>query len=116
MFIFLFYLSFVRIATVNLFTLVHFVGEKSKELDQRVEKPHEGPERAKKNGYFFHSRLNDFSESKIASKLKLMKNFTPLLCLDADKKKEDSFKFAYVYKGAKCAKQKKVYYVFGKVC
>ena len=28
----------------------------------RIELPHEGPERAKKHGYFFHATLNDFSE------------------------------------------------------
>ena len=30
----------------------------------RIEVAHEGPERSKKHGYFFHSTLNDFSESK----------------------------------------------------
>ena len=33
----------------------------------RIEVAHEGPERSKKHGYFFHSTLNDFSESKRVS-------------------------------------------------
>ena len=38
----------------------------------RIEVAHEGPERSKKHGYFFHSTLNDFSESKRIIVEKLM--------------------------------------------
>lgn len=30
----------------------------------RTEQPHEGPERKRKHGYFYHARLNDFSEGR----------------------------------------------------
>uniref|UniRef100_X2ATU5 Ubiquitin-like domain-containing protein n=1 Tax=Capitella teleta TaxID=283909 RepID=X2ATU5_CAPTE len=61
----------------------------------RVERPHEGPERKNKSGYFFHANLNDFSE-------------------DASYDKEEIWKFSYVYKGADKSHQKTLYYVFGK--
>ena len=38
----------------------HLAGKEN--LDKRIERPHEGPERSKKHGYFFHATLNDFSE------------------------------------------------------
>ena len=41
-------------------------------------------------------------------------NVPYLLLLDAVKEREEDYKFCYVYKGAAKAKQKKVYYVFGK--
>lgn len=48
----------------------------------RVERPHEGEERHKKHGYFYHSKLNDFSDV-------------------ADPAQEEAWKFCYVYKGMK---------------
>ncbi|CAH1774512.1 unnamed protein product [Owenia fusiformis] len=64
--------------------------------DKRIERPHEGPGKLQqKRGYFYHARLNDFSKS-------------------ADKTKEDDYKFKYVCQGPVKAKQKKLYYVFGK--
>ena len=36
--------------------------KKKKKMKERIELAHEGPERSKKHGYFFHSTLNDFSE------------------------------------------------------
>jgi len=48
-----------------------------------------------KTGYFYHPRLDDFSE-------------------DAEVRPEDSFKFHYVFKGPKKdGKEKKLYYVYG---
>ncbi|XP_074611518.1 uncharacterized protein LOC141866011 [Acropora palmata] len=48
-----------------------------------------------KTGYFYHPRLDDFSE-------------------DAEVRPEDSFKFHYVFKGPKKdGNQKKLYYVYG---
>ena len=38
--------------------------EMGTEKKERVERPHEGTEREKKHGYFFHAKLNDFSERK----------------------------------------------------
>ncbi|XP_064625727.1 uncharacterized protein LOC135486668 [Lineus longissimus] len=61
----------------------------------RIERPHEGPERDKKHGYFYHSRLTDFSEN-------------------ADEKKEEEFKFYYVFQGPNRTKQKQLHYVFGR--
>ncbi|KAK2181841.1 hypothetical protein NP493_377g00042 [Ridgeia piscesae] len=62
---------------------------------KRVEKPHEGPERSQKQGYFYHSRLNDFSP-------------------DASYDKEQDWKFRYVYKGPNRTRQKHLFYVYGK--
>ncbi len=33
-----------------------------KKKGERIELAHEGPERKKKHGYFYHATLNDFSE------------------------------------------------------
>lgn len=53
--------------------------------EERVEYPHEGPERQQKHGYFFHSRLQDFSEStKILSTYKM-------LILDLYKELDETF-------------------------
>ncbi|KAI0217635.1 hypothetical protein LSAT2_030639 [Lamellibrachia satsuma] len=62
---------------------------------KRVEKPHEGPERSHKRGYFYHSRLNDFSS-------------------DASYDKEQDWKFRYVYKGPNRTRQKQLFFVYGK--
>ena len=38
--------------------------DRKKKKKGRIELAHEGPERSKKHGYFFHSTLNDFSEGR----------------------------------------------------
>ncbi|CAD5125217.1 DgyrCDS13457 [Dimorphilus gyrociliatus] len=77
-------------------TIRYRYGEKSNEvLKDRIEKPHEGEDRIGKEGYFYHSRLNDFSQY-------------------GNKEKEDAHKFCYVYKGPNSTSDKKVHYVFGK--
>ena len=45
---------------------------------------------------------------------RLLPLYTFLLLSEADRKKEDEHKFRYVFKGPTKAKQKKLYYVFGK--
>ncbi|KAL3870045.1 hypothetical protein ACJMK2_042662 [Sinanodonta woodiana] len=63
---------------------------------KRKERTFEGEEEmTEKRHYFYHPRLKDFSEN-------------------ASEKKEDEFKFLYVTKGPARAKQKKLYYVYGK--
>ncbi|XP_041475217.1 uncharacterized protein LOC121423795 [Lytechinus variegatus] len=47
-----------------------------------------------KKGYFYHSRLDDYSEAAIA-------------------RKDDKYKFRYVYKGAPSTRGKKLFYVYG---
>ncbi|XP_013413447.1 uncharacterized protein LOC106175840 [Lingula anatina] len=66
-----------------------------KKKQKRTEKPHEVDKKQMKHGYFYHAKLNDYSE-------------------DAGYQKEDSFKFCYVNKGPESAKKKKLYYVYGK--
>ncbi|XP_074643057.1 uncharacterized protein LOC141900182 [Tubulanus polymorphus] len=61
---------------------------------RRRERPHEGPDRVQKKGYFYHAHLEDFSEN-------------------AELNKEAAFKFRYVCQGPRSSKQKKVYYVYG---
>ncbi|XP_033738825.1 uncharacterized protein LOC117326256 [Pecten maximus] len=58
-------------------------------------KPFEGTDRIDKDHYFYHARLNDFSEK-------------------GSREKEDDFKFMYVQKGPNRAKQKKLFYVYGR--
>ncbi|XP_068728237.1 uncharacterized protein [Montipora capricornis] len=59
--------------------------------DEKTEQDHSRV----KTGYFYHPRLDDFSE-------------------DAEVRPEDGFKFHYVFKGPrKDGKQKKLYYVYG---
>ncbi|KAK7099826.1 uncharacterized protein [Littorina saxatilis] len=59
------------------------------------EMPHEGnTDLDQKKHYFYHTRLNNFGG-------------------DADKAKEDAFKFYYVTKGPARAHGKKVFYVYG---
>ncbi|XP_060069928.1 uncharacterized protein LOC132549960 [Ylistrum balloti] len=58
-------------------------------------KPFEGTNRINKDHYFYHARLNDFSEK-------------------GSREKEDDFKFMYVQKGPNRAKEKKLFYVYGK--
>lgn len=40
----------------------------------RIEKPHEGPEKTNKKGYFFHPTLNDFSEGESQIKMEINHN------------------------------------------
>jgi len=62
----------------------------------RIDKPHQGSaQNNPKRGYFYHATLNDFSE-------------------DAAYSKEDEWKFLYVTEGPNRAKQKKLFYVYGK--
>lgn len=61
----------------------------------RVERPFEGDERVNKQHYFYHPRMNDLRK-------------------DADPSKEDSFKFLQVTKGPASAKNKKLFYVYGR--
>lgn len=70
-------------------------GHKPKDKSRKVEVPFEGEEKRKKGHYFYHPRLNDFSER-------------------ASLEKEDPHKFVYVVKGPASAQQKKVFYVYGK--
>lgn len=66
-----------------------------KNKSKMKEKPFEGEERQKKGHYFYHPRLQDFSEK-------------------ASVDKEDPHKFLMVVKGPASAKQKKIFYVYGK--
>lgn len=66
-----------------------------KNKSQKTEVPFEGEEKRKKGHYFYHPRLNDFSER-------------------ASTEKEEPHKFIYVVKGPASAQQKKVFYVYGK--
>nr|XP_054764771.1 uncharacterized protein LOC129271441 [Lytechinus pictus] len=47
-----------------------------------------------KKGYFYHSRLDDYSEAAVA-------------------RKDDKYKYRYVYKGAPSTRGKKLFYVYG---
>lgn len=66
-----------------------------KNKSKKIEVPFEGEEKKKKGHYFYHPRLNDFSEK-------------------ASVDKEEAHKFMYVVKGPASAQQKKVFYVYGK--
>lgn len=76
-----------------------YVEEEKEHKDKfkKVEVPFEGEETgtARKGHYFYHPRLNDFSEK-------------------ASVEKEDAHKFMYVMKGPASSQQKKVFYVYGK--
>ncbi|KAL4236578.1 hypothetical protein ACF0H5_004963 [Mactra antiquata] len=67
--------------------------EESKKLKKEI--PYEGEATHNKGHYFYHPRLNDFSEK-------------------ANRDREDPEKFLYVVKGPNSAKQKKVFYVYGR--
>ena len=95
--------------------------------ENRVEKPHEGQtDLHKKGGYFYHARLKDYSKlshsfmtfcRKTIGKVNVVSfNVESYVSVihTGDDQKEDSWKFCYVYKGANKARQKQVYYVFGK--
>lgn len=65
------------------------------ESPRKKEKPFEGDAGQKKGHYFYHPRLNDFSSK-------------------ASAEREDPQKFLYVVKGPTSAKDKKVFYVYGR--
>ncbi|XP_060605001.1 uncharacterized protein LOC132757668 [Ruditapes philippinarum] len=67
----------------------------SKGSSVKKEKPFEGDPTQKKGHYFYHPRLNDFSSKASADR-------------------EDPQKFLYVVKGPNSAKDKKVFYVYGR--
>ncbi|XP_046585596.1 uncharacterized protein LOC124292521 isoform X1 [Haliotis rubra] len=62
---------------------------------KRIERPFEGKDTNFKQHYFYHARLNDFSQG-------------------ADPSKEDAYKFMYVTKGPARVNQKKLFYVYGR--
>lgn len=62
---------------------------------KKKEQPFEGDPKQKKGHYFYHPRLNDFSEK-------------------ASVDREDPQKFLYVMKGPASAQNKKVFYVYGR--
>ncbi|KAK3089232.1 hypothetical protein FSP39_001979 [Pinctada imbricata] len=61
---------------------------------RRIERPFEGEDRVNKQHYFYHARLNDFSEK-------------------ASNDKEEPNKFMMVTKGPNSAHNKKLFYVYG---
>lgn len=64
-------------------------------LAKKKEQPFEGDPKQKKGHYFYHPRLNDFSEK-------------------ASTDREDPQKFLYVMKGPASAQNKKVFYIYGR--
>ncbi|WAR24248.1 hypothetical protein MAR_037917 [Mya arenaria] len=72
-----------------------YENETGKTPSMMTERPFEGNQKQNKGHYFYHPRLNDFSEKASADK-------------------EEPQKFLYVVKGPNIAQQKKVFYVYGR--